>query len=77
MMLVLRPGKRLCWSIGKRYPMGGFVPVKRLMEQFDETFIGGHRSQWEVEMQAGHPFEKMAVLGLVAGQHADDDDLGH
>ena len=77
MMLVLRPGKGLGWSIGKRYLMGGFVPVKRLIEQFDETSIGGHRSQWEVEMQAGHPLEKMAVLGLVAGQHADDDDLGH
>ena len=30
-------------------------------------------------MQAGHPFEQMAVLGLIAGQHANDDvdDLGH
>ena len=59
--------------------MGGFVPIKGFIEQFQEAFVGGHRSQGEVEMQAGHPFEQMAVLGLITGQHANDDvdDLGH
>ena len=78
-MLALRLGRRLRRRGGKRCPMGGFVPVKGFVEQLEEAFLGGHRSQWEVEMWAGHPFEQMAVLGLGAGQHANDDvdDLRH
>ena len=78
-MLVLRPGEGLGWSGGKRHPMGGFAPIKGFVEQFEEAFIGGHRSEREVEMKAWHPFEQMAVLGLIARQHTNDDvdDFGH
>jgi hypothetical protein len=44
MILALRPGEGLGWSGSKRYPMGGFVPIKGFVEQFEEVFIGGHRS---------------------------------
>ena len=57
MMLALRPGEGLGRSGGKRHPMGGFVLIKGYVGQFEEAFIGGHRSEWEVEMQAWHPFE--------------------
>jgi hypothetical protein len=30
--------------------MSGFVPVKGFVEQLQEAFVGGYRSQWEVEM---------------------------
>jgi hypothetical protein len=30
--------------------MGGFVPVKGFVEQLEKALVGGHRSQWKVEM---------------------------
>ena len=56
----------------------GFIPIKRVFDQFPKGLVGRKRRQRVIDMQSGHPEQAEFVAGAAQGEHTkrDGDRLG-